>query len=71
MSVIIGKSERGRHGDTGFPDARSLFQRLPAASKAVTTPEAGAFFEKLNAVHSTFTGLFPEIEDTRSPDDGC
>jgi hypothetical protein len=52
---------------TATPAFRTLdlyFDDYPAASKAVTTPEAGAFFEKLNAMNSTFTGLFSEVEDT-------
>ena len=52
---------------TPTPAFRTLdlyFDDYPAASKAVTTPEAGAFFERLNAMNSTFTGLFSEVEDT-------
>jgi hypothetical protein len=52
---------------TATPAFRTLdpyFDDYPAASKAVTTPEAGAFFEKLNAMNSTFTGLLSEVEDT-------
>ena len=52
---------------TATPAFRTLdlyFDDYPTASKAVTTPEAGAFFEKLNAMNSTFTGLFSEVEDT-------
>jgi hypothetical protein len=52
---------------TATPTFRTLdlyFDDYPTASKAVTTPEAAAFFEKLNAMNSTFSGLFSEIEDT-------
>jgi hypothetical protein len=52
---------------TATPAFRTIdlyFDDYPAASKAVTTPEAGAFFERLNAMNSTFTGLFSEVEDT-------
>jgi hypothetical protein len=52
---------------TPTPAFRTLdlyFDDYPAASKAVTTPEAGAFFEKLNGMSSSFTGLFSEVEDT-------
>ena len=35
-----------------------------AASRAVATSEAGAFFELLGKMEGTFTGLFLEVADT-------
>jgi hypothetical protein len=39
------------------------FTDYAAASRAVTTAEAGAFFGQLGAMKAEFTGLFSEVED--------
>lgn len=50
---------------TATPAHRTLdlyFEDYDSASRAVGSPEAGAFFEKLSGAGATFTGLFSEIE---------
>ena len=50
---------------TPTPAHRTLdlyFDDYATASKAVGTPEAGAFFTQLGAMGATFTGLFSEVE---------
>lgn len=42
--------------DFYFPDYES-------ASRAVATPQAGAFFEKLSSAGGTFTGLFSKLDN--------
>jgi hypothetical protein len=39
------------------------FADYAAASKAVTTPEAGEFFGQLGSMKASFTGLFSEVEN--------
>ncbi|WP_159620411.1 EthD family reductase [Arthrobacter zhaoguopingii] len=51
---------------TPAPAHRTLdvyFDSYDAASRAVSVPEAGAFFEKLGGLGVTFTGLFCEVEE--------
>jgi hypothetical protein len=51
---------------TATPAHRTLdlyFEDYAAASNAVTTAEAGAFFQELGELGGTFTGLFSEVED--------
>ncbi len=50
---------------TPAPAHRTLdiyFDTYDAASRAVSVPEAGAFFEKLAGMGGSFTGLFSEVE---------
>jgi hypothetical protein len=52
---------------TATPAHRTLdlyFNDYDAASRAVTTPEAGAFFGELSAKNAGFTGLFSQIEES-------
>ncbi|MYS23808.1 hypothetical protein GA0115240_156437 [Streptomyces sp. DvalAA-14] len=54
---------------TPTPAHRTLdlyFDDYDAASRAVTTPEGGAFFEQLTGLKVGFTGLFSEVEDSRT-----
>jgi hypothetical protein len=52
---------------TPTPAYRTLdlyFEDYASASQAVTTPEAGAFFQQLEAMHGTLqTGLFSDVEE--------
>jgi hypothetical protein len=51
---------------TATPAFRTLdlyFSDYAAASRAVTTAEAGEFFGQLEAMKASFTGLFSEVED--------
>lgn len=45
--------------DLYFPDYES-------ASRAIATPQAGAFFEKLAVAGGTFTGLFSKLDTQTS-----
>ncbi|WP_454698413.1 EthD family reductase [Arthrobacter humicola] len=50
---------------TPTPAHRTLdlyFPNYESASRAVATPQAGAFFEKLSAAGGTFTGLFSKLD---------
>jgi hypothetical protein len=52
---------------TPTPAYRTLdlyFIDYDAASRAVGTAEAGAFFQAISASDGTFTGLFSEVEST-------
>jgi hypothetical protein len=51
---------------TATPAFRTLdlyFADYAAASRAVTTSEAGEFFGLLGAMKASFTGLFSEVDD--------
>jgi hypothetical protein len=51
---------------TPTPAHRTLdiyFESYDAASHAVSVPETGAFFGKLDSMGGTFTGLFCEVEE--------
>lgn len=50
---------------TPTPAHRTLdlyFHDYESASRAVATPQAGAFFAKLSAAGGTFTGLFSKLD---------
>ncbi|MDQ0925632.1 hypothetical protein QF038_004140 [Pseudarthrobacter sp. W1I19] len=50
---------------TPTPAHRTLdlyFADYESASRAVATPQAGAFFEKLSTAGGTFTGLFSQLD---------
>ena len=42
------------------------FRNYVAASHAVTTAQAAAFFQELSEAGATFTGLFSEVERTQT-----
>jgi hypothetical protein len=51
---------------TATPAHRTLdlyFDDYAAASRAVTTPEAGELFGRLGAMNAAFTGLFLDVEE--------
>ncbi|MCP2032332.1 hypothetical protein L1277_002435 [Okibacterium sp. HSC-33S16] len=61
-SALVFPKEDG----TPTPAHRTLdfyFETYEDASNAVTTPEAGAFFQKLGELGTGFTGLFSEVEE--------